>query len=213
MHSFSSPNLVAYTAVSECTIAGTSHAEARSQWNCNKVSLVSCHLFRFCVVCVIHFFSTKNNLLCSTGLTTAPSIYGVPSMVAPPLVQGGFPPVAGLAGAGIIPGVIPAAIDPVGVPSECLLLKNMFDPSTEVGDLLIIFSSLNRLHLKLMLLYICVLFCRLNLNLTWTLKKMLQKNAPNSETWNISLLTSESRRPLSIFLYFHRLDLWHYLFC
>uniref|UniRef100_A0A1J3CHP1 RNA-binding protein 39 n=1 Tax=Noccaea caerulescens TaxID=107243 RepID=A0A1J3CHP1_NOCCA len=71
----------------------------------------------------------------STGLTTVPSIYGVPStispMVAPPLVQGGFPPVAGLAGAGIIPGVIPAAIDPVGVPSECLLLKNMFDPSTE----------------------------------------------------------------------------------
>lgn len=79
-------------------------------------------------------------------------------MVAPPLVQGGFPPVAGLAGAGILPGVIPAALDPVGVPSECLLLKNMFDPSTEVGDLLNIFSSLNSLYLRLMLLYICVLF-------------------------------------------------------
>jgi len=66
------------------------------------------------------------------GLTTVPSLYGVPSMVAPPLVQGGFPPVAGLAGAGILPGVnIPAALDPVGVPNECLLLKNMFDPSTE----------------------------------------------------------------------------------
>lgn len=41
------------------------------------------------------------------------------------------------------PGVIPAqvlpaqvmptpVVEPVGVPSECLLLKNMFDPSTEV---------------------------------------------------------------------------------
>ncbi|XP_033143267.1 RNA-binding protein 39-like [Brassica rapa] len=26
---------------------------------------------------------------------------------------------------------IPAVVDPVGAPSECLLLKNMFDPSTE----------------------------------------------------------------------------------
>lgn len=90
------------------------------------------------VICVIHFNSTKNfNLLCSTGLTAATSIPGAAStvspLVAPPLVQGGFPAVAGFAGAGIIPGVnIPAVLDPVGVPSECLLLKNMFDPSTEV---------------------------------------------------------------------------------
>ena len=43
------------------------------------------------------------------------------------------------------PGVIPApalptqtlptpVAEPVGSPSECLLLKNMFDPSTEVCD-------------------------------------------------------------------------------
>ncbi|XP_020889374.1 RNA-binding protein 39 isoform X1 [Arabidopsis lyrata subsp. lyrata] len=70
----------------------------------------------------------------STGLTTAASIHGgvstISSLAAPALVQGSFPAVAGLAGAGIIPGVI----DPVGVPSECLLLKNMFDPSTETED-------------------------------------------------------------------------------
>ncbi|XP_019097026.1 PREDICTED: RNA-binding protein 39 [Camelina sativa] len=64
----------------------------------------------------------------STGLTTAASIHGGVSTISP-LAN---PAVAGLVGAGIIPGVnIPAAIDPVGVPSECLLLKNMFDPSTE----------------------------------------------------------------------------------
>ncbi|KFK40079.1 hypothetical protein AALP_AA3G327700 [Arabis alpina] len=61
----------------------------------------------------------------STGLTSAATIS---PLLAPPLVQGGFPAVAGLAGVGIIP---PAVLDPVGVPSECLLLKNMFDPSTE----------------------------------------------------------------------------------
>ncbi|XP_024016431.1 RNA-binding protein 39 isoform X4 [Eutrema salsugineum] len=71
----------------------------------------------------------------STGLTAAGSIHGAASTISPlvaPLVQGGFPPVAGLAGVGNVPGVnMPAALDPVGVPSECLLLKNMFDPSTE----------------------------------------------------------------------------------
>lgn len=28
----------------------------------------------------------------------------------------------------------PAALEPIGKPSECLLLKNMFDPTTEVFD-------------------------------------------------------------------------------
>ncbi|KAG5377842.1 hypothetical protein IGI04_025684 [Brassica rapa subsp. trilocularis] len=69
----------------------------------------------------------------STGLTAVPSILGATSTVSPlvaPLVQGGFPAVAGLAGLAVN---VPAVVDPVGVPSECLLLKNMFDPSTEVG--------------------------------------------------------------------------------
>ncbi|CAN6813525.1 unnamed protein product [Brassica oleracea var. botrytis] len=51
----------------------------------------------------------------------------LPTPLVAPLVQGGFPAVGG-----IFAGVnIPAVVDPVGVPSECLLLKNMFDPSTE----------------------------------------------------------------------------------
>lgn len=114
------------------------------------------------VVCVIHIYSTKSsNLLCSTGLTTAASIHGgisaISPLAAPALVQGSFPAVAGLAGAGIIPGVnIPAALDPVGVPSECLLLKNMFDPSTEVSDLLNIFLWLNNSYLKLTLRDSCI---------------------------------------------------------
>ncbi|XP_013724900.2 RNA-binding protein 39 isoform X2 [Brassica napus] len=67
----------------------------------------------------------------STGLTAVPSMLGATSTVSPlvaPLVQGGFPAVAGLAGLGVN---VPAVVDPVGVPSEFLLLKNMFDPSTE----------------------------------------------------------------------------------
>ncbi|CAN6870270.1 unnamed protein product [Brassica oleracea] len=67
----------------------------------------------------------------STGLTAVPSILGATSTVSPlvaPVVQGGFPAVAGLAGLGVH---VPAVVDPVGVPSECLLLKNMFDSSTE----------------------------------------------------------------------------------
>lgn len=34
------------------------------------------------------------------------------------------------------------AVEPVGTPSECLLLKNMFDPSTEVCDEVIIFDHM-----------------------------------------------------------------------
>lgn len=65
----------------------------------------------------------------SAGLTAAGGVSTISPMAAP-LVP--FPAVAGLAGAGIFPAVnIPAALDPIGVPSECLLLKNMFDPSTE----------------------------------------------------------------------------------
>lgn len=33
--------------------------------------------------------------------------------------------------------VLTPAAEPVGTPSECLLLKNMFDPATEVCDFLV----------------------------------------------------------------------------
>ncbi|CAN8270846.1 unnamed protein product [Cochlearia groenlandica] len=80
--------------------------------------LISVYVFH------VFYIPLKSILLCSTGLTATPSILGPASMISPlmpPLGQ------AGLAGV----GVIPAAFDPVGVPTECLLLKNMFDPSTE----------------------------------------------------------------------------------
>lgn len=43
------------------------------------------------------------------------------------------------------------ATEPVGSPSECLLLKNMFDPATEVCDFLVFFvaSSYNILMFKI----------------------------------------------------------------
>ncbi|XP_019057419.1 PREDICTED: RNA-binding protein 39 isoform X2 [Tarenaya hassleriana] len=71
----------------------------------------------------------------STGMTPAASIPGAASLISPlvaPLVQGSVPTIAGLPGTGILPGIsIPTALDPVGVPTECLLLKNMFDPNSE----------------------------------------------------------------------------------
>ncbi|CAK8573923.1 unnamed protein product [Lathyrus sativus] len=45
---------------------------------------------------------------------------------------GNIPPVAGLPGGGLqIPMLTSPSIDTIGVPSECLLLKNMFDPENE----------------------------------------------------------------------------------
>lgn len=54
----------------------------------------------------------------------------VPSVVAP---LTSFPALAGL-GAGLqVPTAAVPTIDTIGVPSECLLLKDMFDPKVEVG--------------------------------------------------------------------------------
>lgn len=77
-----------------------------------------------------------------------------------PLVQGGFPAVAGLAGLGVN---VPAVVDPVGVPSECLLLKNMFDPSTEVG-VNIFLVCFTVLYHKLIRLYACICLVQTELN-------------------------------------------------
>ncbi|XP_052192533.1 uncharacterized protein LOC127801421 isoform X2 [Diospyros lotus] len=55
----------------------------------------------------------------------------VPSLVSP-LVQAPVPALAGLAGAGLsVPPVTVPSIDMIGIPSQCLLLKNMFDPKSE----------------------------------------------------------------------------------
>ncbi|KAA8535974.1 hypothetical protein F0562_028452 [Nyssa sinensis] len=80
--------------------------------------------------------SLVNPVVSSPGLTlpTAP-ILGAASAVSPlvaPLVQPSVPALVGLPGAGLsIPSITVPSIDTVGVPSECLLLKNMFDPKLE----------------------------------------------------------------------------------
>ncbi|OMO92736.1 hypothetical protein COLO4_17365 [Corchorus olitorius] len=67
----------------------------------------------------------------SSGLTasTATILGTVPSLV-PPTIQASVP--SGLPGAGLqLPTNDVPTIDTIGVPSECLLLKNMFDPERE----------------------------------------------------------------------------------
>lgn len=45
-----------------------------------------------------------------------------------------IPALAGLGGAGLqFPAVAVPSIDTIGAPSECLQLKNMFDPAAEVS--------------------------------------------------------------------------------
>lgn len=56
------------------------------------------------------------------------SVLGIPPIVNH-LAQPPFPGLAGLP-TGLSIGA--ATVDSVGIPSECLLLKNMFDPSIEV---------------------------------------------------------------------------------
>ncbi|XP_010690339.2 uncharacterized protein LOC104903901 isoform X1 [Beta vulgaris subsp. vulgaris] len=69
----------------------------------------------------------------SAGIS-APMPGAVPgvSSLAAPLMQPSISPLGGLPGAGLTTPLGTLAIaDPVGVPSECLLLKNMFDPKLE----------------------------------------------------------------------------------
>ncbi|GLT86050.1 hypothetical protein SLE2022_042130 [Rubroshorea leprosula] len=56
---------------------------------------------------------------------------GVPPLV-PPTLQASVPVMSGLPAAGFqLPATNVPTIDAIGVPSECLLLKNMFDPKLE----------------------------------------------------------------------------------
>ncbi|KAJ4966115.1 hypothetical protein NE237_017964 [Protea cynaroides] len=68
------------------------------------------------------------------SLPTA-SVLGAAPVVTPlvsPLGQPSVPALAGLQGTGLsVPPVIVPSVDSIGVPSDCLLLKNMFDPKLE----------------------------------------------------------------------------------
>ncbi|CAL8177283.1 unnamed protein product [Prunus armeniaca] len=68
------------------------------------------------------------------ALPTAPLLGAAPvvSPLVPPITA--VPGIAGLGVAGLqIPTSTLPSIDTIGVPSECLLLKIMFDPAVEVG--------------------------------------------------------------------------------
>ncbi|KAJ4784494.1 hypothetical protein LUZ62_035740 [Rhynchospora pubera] len=66
----------------------------------------------------------------SASVLGAPPVIPNP-LVANPLLQTTIPALAGLAKPGLLPNPTLAAAEAVAPPSECLLLKNMFDPSTE----------------------------------------------------------------------------------
>lgn len=74
------------------------------------------------------------------------SVLGVTPTIAPlvaPLGQTTMSPLAGLPGSVLsAPPVTVPGFDSIGVPTECLLLKNMFDPNSEVCCA----SSLNWLY-------------------------------------------------------------------
>ncbi|XP_026665841.2 RNA-binding protein 39-like isoform X3 [Phoenix dactylifera] len=59
------------------------------------------------------------------------SVLGVPQMVTP-LLQPTVPALAGLPASGLaVASTTTQPVETVGIPSECLLLKNMFDPNVE----------------------------------------------------------------------------------
>ncbi|KAK1261340.1 Polyadenylate-binding protein RBP47A [Acorus gramineus] len=62
------------------------------------------------------------------SLPTVPILGATPN---PLLIPSAIPALAGLPGAGVLPLSAVPSIDTIGVPSECLMLKNMFDPAVE----------------------------------------------------------------------------------
>lgn len=84
-------------------------------------------------------------------------------------------PVGGLQ----IPTATIPSVDTIGVPSECLMLKNMFDPKAEVAKLNLYFEFFSATLLFLSNDITCSMCCRRNRILIWILKKMLKQNALN----------------------------------
>ncbi|KAK7280584.1 hypothetical protein RJT34_25648 [Clitoria ternatea] len=78
--------------------------------------------------------SVGNSVVNSTGLHLPAATLSGAASVGSPVVSSlsSVPAVAGLASGGLqIPTATIPSIDTIGVPSECLLLKNMFDPKDE----------------------------------------------------------------------------------
>lgn len=69
------------------------------------------------------------------ALPTAPILGAAPVVSPLAAIVAPNPALAGLGGAGIqVPAVTVPSIDTIGAPSECLQLKNMFDPASEVSS-------------------------------------------------------------------------------
>jgi hypothetical protein len=80
-----------------------------------------------------------NSAVNSTGLNlqATGNIPATTLLGAAPVGSLSIPVLAGLPSGGLqIPMPTSPSIDTIGVPSECLLLKNMFDPENEVARLL-----------------------------------------------------------------------------
>ena len=104
---------------------------------------------------------------------------GVPVINGPPPNQQAVGlPVNGQAAlaASALPALVATSSgsEPVGDPSECLLLKNMFDPNTEVCASLILFCALSKEVLNFKL---C---CSRSRILIWISKRKYKKSAPTS---------------------------------
>jgi RNA-binding protein 39 len=97
-----------------------------------EIGLFDLRFSSFCSIASSVGTTAVNN----TGLTLPPPPIlgpGAAPMVPPVVAPLTFPALAGL-GAGLqVPTSAVPTIDTIGVPSECLLLKDMFDPKVEVG--------------------------------------------------------------------------------
>lgn len=97
-------------------------------------------VFYFILLFGKKFDGKDGYMLCSSTLTTTTPALAATAGIALPT---GVPPVVGLPGSSAF-SVDPKAplVKAVGAPSECLLLKNMFDPTIEVNEILSCFLNL-----------------------------------------------------------------------
>ena len=121
----------------------------------------------------------------SLGTPTLPAapIIGAAPAVSPaiaPLLSGSVLAIPGLPVAGLqLPASTIPTIETIGVPSDCILLKNMFDPKTEVRGLT--FFRLPNFRFLSWFAKALSCFGRLNQILSWILKKMFKRNAQGLE--------------------------------
>lgn len=118
-----------YATGFKCPIKSIAYAEAGSLWNYCKVRLNILLLYSLNVPIIL-----TDSKHCSIGLPMNGLAPAQPAISLPigntGLIHPGLIPAPGLA---LPTQIMPTQVaEPVGTPSNCLLLKNMFDPTTEV---------------------------------------------------------------------------------